>query len=147
VRPLSQSLTLARAGQPVLSRRRVGLSLAVLIALMFSKFFYLSSMTNYYTFYLISKFHISVQGAQMLLFLFLFSVAAGTIVGGHPGDLFGRKYVIWVSILGVAPFTLLLPYTNLFWTGMLTIFIGLILASAFSAILVYLKNLFLAKSE
>jgi FSR family fosmidomycin resistance protein-like MFS transporter len=131
----------ARAGQPVLSRRRVGLSLAVLIALMFSKFFYLSSMTNYYTFYLIGKFHISVQGAQMLLFLFLFSVAAGTIIGGHLGDLFGRKYVIWVSILGVAPFTLLLPYTNLFWTGVLTIFIGLILASAFSAILVYAQEL------
>jgi MFS transporter, FSR family, fosmidomycin resistance protein len=130
-----------RAGQPVLSRRRVGLSLGVLIALMFSKFFYLSSMTNYYTFYLIGKFHISVQGAQMLLFLFLFSVAAGTIIGGHLGDLFGRKYVIWVSILGVAPFTLLLPYTNLFWTGMLTIFIGLILASAFSAILVYAQEL------
>jgi MFS transporter, FSR family, fosmidomycin resistance protein len=130
-----------RVGQPILSRRRVGLSLTVLIALMFSKFFYLSSMINYYTFYLIGKFHITVQGAQMLLFLFLFSVAVGTIIGGHLGDLFGRKYVIWVSILGVAPFTLLLPYVNLFWTGMLTIFIGLILASAFSAILVYAQEL------
>lgn len=130
-----------RDGQPVMSRKKKGWALAVLIALMFSKFFYLSSMTNYFTFYLIGKFHLSVQEAQMHLFLFLFSVAAGTIIGGHLGDRFGRKYVIWGSILGVAPFTLLLPYANLFWTGALTIAIGVILASAFSAILVYAQEL------
>jgi MFS transporter, FSR family, fosmidomycin resistance protein len=130
-----------REGHPVMSRRRIIWALAVLIALMFSKFFYLSSMTNYFTFYLIDKFHLSVQEAQLHLFLFLFSVAAGTIIGGHLGDRFGRKYVIWGSILGVAPFTLLLPYANLFWTGVLTIVIGIILASAFSAILVYAQEL------
>jgi FSR family fosmidomycin resistance protein-like MFS transporter len=130
-----------RESHPVASRKRVVWALAVLIALMFSKFFYLSSMTNYFTFYLIGKFHLSVQSAQMHLFLFLFSVAAGTIIGGHLGDRFGRKYVIWGSILGVAPFTLLLPYANLFWTGALTVVIGLILASAFSAILVYAQEL------
>jgi FSR family fosmidomycin resistance protein-like MFS transporter len=130
-----------RNGQPVTSRKRIAWALAILIALMFSKFFYLSSMTNYFTFYLIGKFHLSVQEAQMHLFLFLFSVAAGTIIGGHLGDRFGRKYVIWGSILGVAPFTLLLPYANLFWTGALTIAIGVILASAFSAILVYAQEL------
>jgi FSR family fosmidomycin resistance protein-like MFS transporter len=128
-------------GRAVISSRKVVLALAVLIALIFSKFFYLSCMTSYFTFYLIGKFHLSVQSAQMHLFLFLFSVAAGTIVGGHLGDRFGRKYVIWGSILGVAPFTLLLPYTDLFWTGVLTVFIGLILASAFSAILVYAQEL------
>ena len=130
-----------REGHPVMSRQRVVWALAVLIALMFSKFFYLSSMTNYFTFYLMGKFHLSVQEAQMHLFLFLFSVAAGTVIGGHLGDRFGRKYVIWGSILGVAPFTLLLPYANLFWTGALTVIIGLILASAFSAILVYAQEL------
>ncbi len=130
-----------RSGQPTLSRQKVGLALAVLVALMFSKFFYIASMTNYYTFYLIGKYHLSVQVAQVLLFVFLFSVAAGTMIGGHLGDQFGRKYVIWVSILGVAPFTLLLPYANLFWTGALTVVVGLILASAFSAILVYAQEL------
>jgi FSR family fosmidomycin resistance protein-like MFS transporter len=130
-----------RTGEPALSRQRVTLALAVLISLMFSKFFYIASMTNYYTFYLIGKYHLPVQGAQLLLFLFLFSVAAGTMIGGHLGDQFGRKYVIWVSILGVAPFTILLPYANLFWTGALTVVIGLILASAFSAILVYAQEL------
>jgi len=123
------------------SGKRIAWALAVLIALMFSKFFYLASMTSYFTFYLIGKFHLSVQEAQLHLFLFLFSVAAGTIIGGHLGDRFGRKYVIWGSILGVAPFTLLLPYANLFWTGALTIVIGVILASAFSAILVYAQEL------
>jgi FSR family fosmidomycin resistance protein-like MFS transporter len=123
------------------SGKRIAWALAVLIALMFSKFFYLASMTSYFTFYLIGKFHLSVQEAQLHLFLFLFSVAAGTIIGGHLGDWCGRKYVIWGSILGVAPFTLLLPYANLFWTGALTIVIGVILASAFSAILVYAQEL------
>jgi FSR family fosmidomycin resistance protein-like MFS transporter len=130
-----------RKGYPAMSRNRITWALAVLVALMFSKFFYLSSMTNYFTFYLIGRFHLSVQEAQLHLFLFLFSVAAGTIIGGHLGDRFGRKYVIWASILGVAPFTLLLPYANLFWTGILTIIIGVILASAFSAILVYAQEL------
>ena len=130
-----------RESHPVASRKRVVWALALLITLMFSKFFYLSSMTNYFTFYLIGKFHLSLQSAQLHLFLFLFSVAAGTIVGGHLGDRFGVKYVIWGSILGVAPFTLLLPYANLFWTGALTVAIGLILASAFSAILVYAQEL------
>jgi MFS transporter, FSR family, fosmidomycin resistance protein len=124
-----------------MSRTKIVWALAVLIALMFSKFFYLASMTSYFTFYLIGKFHLSVQEAQLHLFLFLFSVAAGTIIGGHLGDRFGRKYVIWGSILGVAPFTLLLPYANLFWTGALTVVIGVILASAFSAILVYAQEL------
>ena len=127
--------------QPALSRRKVALALSVLIALMFSKFFYIASMTNYYTFYLIGKYHLPVQCAQLFLFLFLFAVAAGTMIGGHLGDQFGRKYIIWVSILGVAPFTLLLPYANLLWTGALTVVIGLILASAFSAILVYAQEL------
>jgi MFS transporter, FSR family, fosmidomycin resistance protein len=130
-----------REGFPAMSRTKVVWALSVLIALMFSKFFYLASMTNYFTFYLIGKFHLSVQAAQLHLFLFLFSVAAGTIIGGHLGDRFGRKYVIWGSILGVAPFTLLLPYANLFWTGALTVIIGVILASAFSAILVYAQEL------
>jgi MFS transporter, FSR family, fosmidomycin resistance protein len=131
----------AQAGRAVISSRKVVFSLAILIALIFSKFFYLSCMTSYFTFYLIGKFHLSVQSAQLHLFLFLFSVAAGTIVGGYLGDRFGRKYVIWGSILGVAPFTLLLPYTDLFWTGVLTVFIGVILASAFPAILVYATEL------
>jgi MFS family permease len=116
-----------RTRQPTLSRRRVALALSVLIALMFSKFIYIASMTNYYTFYLIGKYHLPLQGAQLFLFLFLFAVAAGTMIGGHLGDQFGRKYVIWASILGVAPFTLLLPYANLLWTDVLTVVIGLIL--------------------
>ena len=109
--------------------------------LIFSKYFYLACLTNYYTFYLIHKFHLSVQGAQFHLFLFLFAVALGTILGGPIGDRYGRKLVIWVSILGVAPFTIALPHANLFWTGVLTVIIGIILASAFSAILVYAQEL------
>ncbi len=109
--------------------------------LIFSKYFYLASINSYFTFYLIEKFHVSVQNAQLHLFLFLASVAAGTFLGGPLGDRIGRKYVIWGSILGVAPFTLLLPHANLFWTTVLTIPIGLILSSAFSAILVYAQEL------
>jgi FSR family fosmidomycin resistance protein-like MFS transporter len=116
-------------------------ALFILISLIFSKFFYLESMRSYFTFYLISKFHVGVQHAQLLLFLFLFSVAAGTILGGPIGDRFGRKYVIWVSILGAAPLTLLLPYVNLGWTIVLSILIGIILSSAFPAILVYAQEL------
>ncbi len=123
------------------SKRTIGLSLSVLIALIFSKYFYLASLSSYYIFYLISKFHIPVRSAQLYLFLFLGAAAAGTLIGGPVGDRVGRKYVIWVSILGVLPFTIVLPYANLFWTGVLTVFIGLILASAFSAILVYAQEL------
>jgi FSR family fosmidomycin resistance protein-like MFS transporter len=112
-----------------------------LVALIFSKFFYLASLTSYYTFYLISRFHVSVRSSQIHLFVFLAAVAAGTIIGGPIGDRFGRKYVIWCSILGVLPFTLLLPYASLFWTGILSVVIGLVLASAFSAILVYAQEL------
>jgi FSR family fosmidomycin resistance protein-like MFS transporter len=122
-------------------RRRVVLALAVLVALMFSKFFYLASLTSYYTFYLINKFHLSVQSAEIRLFLFLGAAAAGTIIGGPVGDRIGRKYVIWASILGVLPFTLILPYANLAWTTGLSIVIGLVLASAMPAILVYAQDL------
>jgi FSR family fosmidomycin resistance protein-like MFS transporter len=124
-----------------LPKTRVRLSLAILGALIFSKYVYLASLNSYYTFYLISRFHLSVQSAQLRLFVFLAAVAAGTIIGGPIGDRYGRKYVIWISILGVFPFTVLLPYANLFWTGVLTILIGLILASAFSAIVVYAQDL------
>jgi len=126
---------------PGLSKQKVALALVILLVLIFSKYFYMASMSSYYTFFLIDKFHVSVQHSQMLLFLFLFAVAAGTLIGGPVGDRIGRKYVIWFSILGVAPFTLLLPYANLFFTGVLSVFIGLILASAFSAILVYAQEL------
>jgi MFS transporter, FSR family, fosmidomycin resistance protein len=126
---------------PQLSRRRVLWSIAILAALIFSKYVYLASLNAYYTFYLISKFGVSVQAAQLDLFVFLAAVAAGTILGGPIGDRFGRKYVIWGSIVGVLPFTLMLPYASLFWTRILTVVIGLILASAFSAILVYAQEL------
>jgi FSR family fosmidomycin resistance protein-like MFS transporter len=124
-----------------LSSKKIIVSILILLLLIFSKYFYIASITSYYTFYLIDKFHVSVQSAQVYLFVFLFSVAAGTIIGGPVGDKIGRKYVIWFSILGVAPFTLILPYASLFWTCILTIFIGVILASAFSAILVYAQEL------
>ncbi|QBB71526.1 MFS transporter [Pseudolysobacter antarcticus] len=130
-----------RANQPVLSRSKIFWSLLILGLLIFSKYFYLASLSSYYTFYLIHKFGVPVQSAQVYLFIFLFSVAAGTLIGGPIGDRIGRKYVIWCSILGVAPFTLILPYASLFWTGALTVIIGLILASAFSAILVYAQEL------
>jgi FSR family fosmidomycin resistance protein-like MFS transporter len=126
---------------PSIPRRKVFLALSILLVLIFSKYFYMASMSSYYTFYLMDKFHVSVQSSQMHLFIFLFSVAAGTLIGGPVGDRIGRKYVIWFSILGVAPFTLLLPYMDLFWTSVLTVFIGVILASAFSAILVYAQEL------
>ncbi|HEU5304802.1 MAG TPA: MFS transporter [Gemmatimonadales bacterium] len=120
---------------------KVRTALAVLIVLVFSKYIYLASLGSYYTFYLISRFGVSVQSAQLHLFLFLGAVAAGTIIGGPVGDRIGRKYVIWGSILGVLPFTLALPHANLLWTGVLTVVIGVILASAFSAILVYAQEL------
>jgi len=119
----------------------VGLAGAVLLLLIFSKYFYLASLNSYYTFYLIHHFGLSVQSAQIYLFVFLFAVAAGTLIGGPVGDRIGRKYVIWGSILGVAPFTLLLPHANLLWTGVLSVIIGVVIASAFAAILVYAQEL------
>jgi FSR family fosmidomycin resistance protein-like MFS transporter len=124
-----------------LPAKKVAYCIAILMALMFSKYIYLASLSSYYTFYLMNKFHVTVQSAQIHLFLFLGAVAAGTIIGGPVGDRIGRKYVIWCSILGVLPFTLVLPYANLFWTTILSVVIGLILASAFSAILVYAQEL------
>ncbi len=126
---------------PDLSKGRITASIAILMALLFSKFVYLASLTSYYTFYLINKFQLSVQSAQVHLFVFLGAVAVGTLIGGPVGDRIGRKRVIWVSILGVLPFTLLLPYANLFWTEILSVVIGLILASAFSVIVVYAQEL------
>jgi FSR family fosmidomycin resistance protein-like MFS transporter len=124
-----------------LPSRKVMTSLAILGALIFSKYFYLASLTNYFMFYLIDRFHITVAQAQYHLFFFLGAVALGTIAGGPVGDRIGRKSVIWVSILGILPFTLLMPHVNLFWTTVLSFIIGLILASAFSAILVYAQEL------
>jgi len=123
------------------SRRKIALAMSVLVILMFSKFFYLASLTAYYTFFLMGRFHTSLQNAQLYLFIFLGAVAAGTIIGGPVGDRFGRKFVIWWSILGVLPFALMLPYASLLWTIILSVIIGLILASAFSAILVYAQDL------
>ena len=142
--PLDPDRLSARAHvehRAALSPGKVALSLAVLVALMFSKFFYLASLISYYTFYLMNRFHLSVQSAQLHLALFLGAVAAGTFFGGPVGDKLGRKLVIWCSILGVLPFTLVLPYANLLWTSILSVIIGLILASAFSAILVYAQEL------
>ena len=116
-------------------------ALAILLVLVFSKYVYLASLSTYYTFYLIETFGVSVRSAQLHLFVFLGSVAAGTILGGPVGDRYGRKYVIWGSILGVLPFSVALPHANLAVTGVLSAIIGLILASAFSAILVYAQEL------
>ena len=124
-----------------LPRKKIVWSLAILVALMFSKYFYLASLGSYYTFYLMDKFHVSIRSAEIHLFAFLGAVAAGTFFGGPVGDRMGRKVVIWYSILGVLPFTLILPYANLFWTGILSVVIGLILASAFSTILVFAQEL------
>ena len=124
-----------------LSPRTVAVSICILIVLIFSKFFYLVSIQSYYTFYLMDRFHLPVKNAQLYLFLFLGSTALGTFVGGPVGDRIGRKYVIWGSILGVLPFTLALPWANLFWTAVLSVIIGLVLSSAFSAILVYAQDL------
>jgi MFS transporter, FSR family, fosmidomycin resistance protein len=129
------------APQRTLSKGRVAASLTILLVLIFSKYFYMASMSSYFTFYLIDKFHVTKQQSVFYLFLFLASVAAGTLLGGGLGDRFGRKYIIWISILGAAPFTLLLPYANLFWCGVLSVIIGLIISSAFSAILVYATEL------
>lgn len=124
-----------------LPRRIIVFSVVILLILIFSKYFYFASLTSYYTFYLIEKFGVNVQQSQIYLFVFLFAVAAGTMIGGPLGDRIGRKYVIWFSILGASPFTLMLPYANLFWTIILSFVIGVIIASAFSAILVYAQEL------
>jgi FSR family fosmidomycin resistance protein-like MFS transporter len=131
---------------PAFSSARVRGTIAVLLALIFSKYFYLASLTSYYTFYLIEHFRVDVRDAQIMLFAFLGAVALGTIFGGPLGDRFGRKIVIWVSILGVLPFTLLLPHVDLFWTIVLTLPIGFILASAFPAIVVYAQELMPGKT-
>ena len=131
----------AAATVSTLSRKRIAVSIAILMLLVFSKNFYTASISSYFTFYLISKFQVSVQAAQIHLFVFLGAVAAGTVIGGPIGDRIGRRYVIRISILGVLPFTLLLPYASLFWTTVLSVVIGLVLASAFSAILVYATEL------
>ncbi|MDN2579369.1 MFS transporter [Aquibium sp. ELW1220] len=137
----------ANAGRPAasrtlpISRNRVVMSIVVLALLMFSKNTYTASITSYYTFFLIERFDVSVQQSQMMLFLFLGAMALGTVLGGPFGDRFGSKTVIWFSILGVLPFTLALPYADLFWSGVLTILIGVILASAFPAIVVFAQEL------
>ncbi len=138
---LANAKSSRKAAPSSLPRRKIIATLAILLALIFSKYVYLASLHTYYTFYLIHKFNLSIQDAQVYLFVFLFAVAIGTIVGGPIGDRIGRKYVIWGSILGVLPFTLALPYANLAWTAVLTVVIGLILASAFSAIIVYAQEL------
>jgi FSR family fosmidomycin resistance protein-like MFS transporter len=130
----------ALAHEP-LPRAKVLMTIFILALLIFSKYFYLVSISNYFTFYLIQTFHVSVQSAQVSLFAFLGAVAVGAFAGGPLGDRFGRKYVIWFSILGTLPFTLMLPYANLFWTETLSVIIGLIIASAFPAIVVYAQEL------
>ncbi|MGO9932273.1 MAG: MFS transporter [Steroidobacteraceae bacterium] len=129
------------AAATLLSRRRIAWSIFILVVLIFSKFFYTASISSYYAFFLIEKFHVSVRSAQIHLFVFLLAMALGTLFGGPLGDRIGRKRVIWVSILGIAPFTLILPYVDLAWIGVLTFIIGLILSSAFSAIVVFAQEL------
>lgn len=133
--------SMKRAIHPGLSTKAVVAYIAILLTLIFSKYFYMASMTTYFTFYLMEKFNVSVQAAQLYLFVFLLASASGTFIGGPVGDRFGRKYVIWGSILGVLPFTIALPYANLFWTTILIVLIGLILSSALSAIIVFAQEL------
>lgn len=125
----------------ILTRKKVITSLVILLFLVFSKYFYMASMTSYFTFFLIEKFNVSIQHSQLYLFIFLAAVAAGTVAGGPLGDRFGRKYIIWFSILGAAPFALLMPHVGLWATIVFAVFVGLILSSAFSAILVYATDL------
>ena len=140
---MSAPWALARCSQAThgLSKGRVTFALVVLAVLVFSKYWYMTSLTSYFTFYLIEKFQLSVASSQMYLFLFLGAVAVGTFAGGPIGDKIGRKKVIWFSILGAAPFTLALPYVDLFWTAVLSVVIGFIIASAFSAIVVFAQEL------
>jgi FSR family fosmidomycin resistance protein-like MFS transporter len=130
-----------RLAQNDLPQGAAARGISILLALMFSKFVYLTSLTSYFTFYLMHRFALPVAQAQVHLFVFLAAVAVGTVAGGPLGDRFGRKAVIWVSILGVLPFTLLLPHASLFWTGPLVVIIGLLLASAFPAIVVFAQEL------
>ncbi len=136
-----QGATVQTVQASPLSGNKVVLSLFILLILIFSKYVYMASLTSYYTFFLMHKFDVSVKASQLFLFAFLFAAALGTLAGGPVGDRIGRKYVIWVSILGVAPFSLMMPHVNLLWTCLLSILIGLILSSAFSAILVYAQEL------
>ena len=136
-----KAMSAKRGTQVALPRGAAARGIAILLALIFSKYVYLASLTSYFTFYLIERFHLSVEAAQLHLFVFLGAVAVGTVAGGPIGDRFGRKAVIWTSILGVLPFTLLLPHVSLFWTGPLTVVIGLLLASAFPAIVVFAQEL------
>jgi FSR family fosmidomycin resistance protein-like MFS transporter len=138
--PTRSAQDTARVSSPV-SSNRVAWSLAILVVLVFSKYFYLASISSFYSFFLIGKFHVSIQVAQLYLFLFLLASALGTLIGGPLGDRIGRKRVIWFSILGVAPFTLALPYVGLAWTALLSVVIGFILSSAFSAILVFAQEI------
>lgn len=128
-------------GEMIYSRSKTAFAISILLILIFSKYVYMASLNSYYMFYLIDKFNVSVENAQLYLFAFLFAVAVGTVIGGPIGDRFGRKYVIWASILGTAPFALIMPHVGLAWTCVLSILIGLILSSAFSAILVYAQEL------
>ncbi len=136
LQPFSAQNTDLQLSKPVIVK-----ALLILLLLIFSKFFYTASMSTFYTFYLIDKFHVSVESAQISLFMYLAAIAAGTLIGGPVGDRYGRLVVIWVSILGVLPLTLVMPYANLFWTQVLSICIGFIIASAFSAIIVYAQDL------
>lgn len=138
---LSSRPAVHREAHQALPRKKVLGALFILMMLVFSKYFYIASLTSYYTFYLISRFQVSVASAQLHLFVLFGAIAAGTLIGGPIGDKIGRKYVIWWSILGVLPFTLLLPYANLFWTRILSVIIGVVIASAFSAILVFAQEL------
>ncbi|MHC5353558.1 MFS transporter [Myroides sp. LJL115] len=126
---------------PVLSKLKINTSIVILLVLIFSKYFYVASISSYFQFYVMDKFSITYTHAQIYLFLFLLATALGTLIGGFFGDKFGRKYIIWFSVLGVAPLTLLLPYVGLFWTGLLIVLIGLIISSAFPSILVYAQEL------
>ncbi len=136
----AQLTGLARHQQEGLGRSDVIQAVAVICILMFAKFVYIASFTNYFTFYLIERFGLAVQESQMFLFVFLASVAIGTFAGGPVGDRIGRKAVIWISFLGVAPFALALPYANLFWTAVLASAVGLVMSSAFAALVVYAQE-------
>lgn len=140
-KPISSAQTTVEVSENVLSKSKITSSIVILLMLIFSKYFYMASMTSYFTFYLIEKFNVSVQQSQIYLFAFLAAVAAGTILGGPLGDKYGRKLIIWVSILGAAPFTLLLPHMDLTMTVVMAVIIGVIISSAFSAILVYATDL------
>ncbi len=141
LKPAVKNDSAAIERKPAHSPKKIAFVISILLILIFSKYVYMASLTSYYMFYLIDKFHISVHDAQLFLFAFLFAVALGTIIGGPVGDRIGRKYVIWASILGTAPFALIMPHVGLVWTCVFSIFIGLILSSAFSAILVYAQEL------